>query len=79
MSVRLMVQPRNEAIADYLKGFLFKISFKFIFNVCLFLRERQSASGGGAESGRDTESEAGFGLSTESDAGLEFTNHEITT
>ena len=39
-------------------------------------------SGGGAESEGDTESEAGFRLravSTEPDAGLELTNHEIMT
>ena len=37
---------------------------------------------GGAEKGRDTESEAGSTLravSTERDAGLELTNHEIMT
>ena len=39
-------------------------------------------SGGGAESEGDTESEAGFRLravSTEPDAGLELTNHDIMT
>ena len=45
-------------------------------------RRRQSASGGGAESEGDTESEAGSRLravSTEPDVGLELTNHEIMT
>ena len=45
-------------------------------------RERQSASGGGAERGGDTESQAGSRLravSTEPDAGLEPTNSEIMT
>ena len=47
-----------------------------------FLRdkERQSASGGGAEREGDTESEAGSRLravSTEPDVGLELTDHEI--
>ena len=39
-------------------------------------------SAGGAKRGGDTESEAGSRLravSTEPDAGLELTNHEITT
>ena len=52
----------------------------FFFN--LFLRERQSVSGGGAEREGDTESEAGSGLravSTEPDAGLELTDLEIVT
>ena len=45
-------------------------------------RVRQSISGGGAEREGDTESEAGSSLwavSTEPDAGLELTNHEIMT
>ena len=45
-------------------------------------RERQSISMGGAERGGDTESEAGSRLravSTEPNAGLEPTNHEIMT
>ena len=45
-------------------------------------RERQSTSGGGAEREGDTESETGSrlrGISTEPDAGLELTDHEITT
>ena len=45
-------------------------------------RERQNMSRGGAERERDTESEAGSRLqpvSTEPDAGLEPTNHEIVT
>ena len=43
-------------------------------------RERQSTSGGGAESKGDTESEAGYrfrAVSTEPNAGLEPTNREI--
>ena len=46
------------------------------------LRERQSASRGGAEREGDTESEAGSRLravSTEPDAGLEPMNREIKT
>ena len=52
------------------------------FLMFIILRERQSVSGGGAESEGDTESEAGPRLpaaSTEPDAGLEPTNREITT
>ena len=46
----------------------------------IFQRERERVSGQGAEREGDTESEAGFRLravSTEPDAGLEPTNHEI--
>ena len=45
-------------------------------------RERQSVGGGGAERQQDTECETGSRLqavSTEPDAGLELTNHEIMT
>ena len=54
------------------------------FNVYLFLSdtERQRTSRGGTEREGDTESEAGSRLravSTEPDAGLERTNHEIMT
>ena len=45
-------------------------------------RERQNASGGGAESKGDTESEAGsrlLAVSTEPHEGLEPTNREIMT
>ena len=48
----------------------------------IFERQRQSVSGRGAERAGDTESEAGSGLqaiSTEPDAGLELTDHEIMT
>ena len=48
----------------------------------LFIFERQSVSRGGAEKEGDTESEAGSRLravSTEPDAGVEVTNHEIVT
>ena len=38
------------------------IIIKFFFNFCLFLRERQSTSRGGAEKEGDTESEAGSRL-----------------
>ena len=57
------------------------IFFNF-FNVYLFLRERKSVSGGGAETEGDTESEAGSriqAVSTEPDVGLEPTNCEIMT
>ena len=43
------------------KGTHFSIVF-FNFFKCLFLRERQSVSGGGAEREGDTESEAGSRL-----------------
>ena len=45
----------------------------------IFERERQSVSGGRAERGGDTESEAGSRLqaaSTEPDAGFELTNRD---
>ena len=45
-------------------------------------RERQTVSGGGVEREGDTESPAGSRLpavSTEPNAGLEITNHEILT
>ena len=48
----------------------------------MFIFERQSMRGGGAEREGDTESEAGSRLwagSTEPDAGLELTNCEILT
>ena len=48
----------------------------------MFIFERQSTSGGGAESQGDTESQAGsrlWAVSTESDAGLEPTDREIVT
>ena len=48
----------------------------------LFLRDRDSMSGGGAEREGDTESEAGSRLravSTEPDVGLEVTDSEIMT
>ena len=54
----------------------------FFFNIYLFLRQRESMNGGGAEREGDTESEAGSRLraaSTEPDAGLELTNLEIMT
>ena len=57
---------------------------KIFFNFYLFLRDRvrQSMSRGGAGWGADTDSEAGSWLravSTEPDAGLELTEHEIMT
>ena len=55
---------------------------KIFFNVCLFLRERQSVSRGGAEREEDTESEAGsrlWAVSTKPDMGLELTNCEMVT
>ena len=48
-----------------------------MFNIYLFMRERHSVSGGGAEREGDTESKAGSRLqavSTEPKAGLEPTN-----
>ena len=59
----------------------FSFLFFFFLHLFIFDRERQSTSRGGAERG-DTESEAGSRLpavSTEPDAGLELTNHEIMT
>ena len=55
----------------FLESFLKKIFYVY------FLREKQSVCGGGAESGGDTESEAGSGLravGTEPDVGLELVN-----
>ena len=58
---------------------------KKIFNVYLFLRERErekSMSGEGVERKGDTESEAGSRLravSTEPDTELELTNYKIMT
>ena len=52
------------------------------FNDYLFLRERQSVSGGRAEREGDTESKAGSrprAVSIEPDAGLEPTSREIMT
>ena len=52
------------------------------FNVYLFLRQRESTNGGGAERKGDTESEAGSRLraiSPEPDAGLELRDREIVT
>ena len=46
----------------------------------IYFGERQNVSGGGAERGGDTDSEAGSRLravSAEPDAGLELTNCEI--
>ena len=56
--------------------------YLILFHVYLFLRQRESMKGGGAERDGDTESEAGSRLravSTEPDAGLEPTNREIMT
>ena len=58
------------------------ITLIIFVNVYLFLGERQSVSGGGAEREGDTESEAGSRLwpvSTEPDAGLEPSDHELMT
>ena len=55
--------------------------FNFVLNGYSFF-ERLSVSGGGAEREGDTESHAGSRLctdSTEPDAGLELTDHEILT
>ena len=54
----------------------------FFFNVYLFLRERERERQRERERERETESEAGSRLqavSTEPDAGLKSTNHEIMT
>ena len=62
----------------------FHLLIYLFLNVYSFLkdRERESASRGGAEREGDTESEAGSRLravSTEPNAGLELTIHEIMT
>ena len=70
-----------------LQGFLTTLYLSFIiFNVYLFLRERetgrQSASRGGTEREGDIESEAGSrvrAVSTEPHMGLNPMNHEIMT
>ena len=52
------------------------------FNIYLFLRQRQSMNGGGAEREGDTESETGsrlWAISPEPNAGLELTDREIVT
>ena len=63
-------------------------SLKNFFEVLIYFRakererERENMSGGGTEREGDTESKAGSRLgavSTEPDAGLEPTNHEIMT
>ena len=57
-------------------------SYVIIFNVYLFLRQRQSMNRGGAEREGDTESETGsrlWAVSTEPEAGLELTDREIVT
>ena len=59
----------------------YKASFLYVFNVYLFLRERESREGQ-RERERDTESQAGSRLravSTELNAGLEPVNREIMT
>ena len=54
----------------------------FFFNIYLFLRQRESMNGGGAEREGDTEWEAGsrlWAISSEPDAGLELMDREIVT
>ena len=61
---------------------LIYVSILFVFNVCSFLRERESMRRGEAEREGDTESKAGsrlWAVSTEPDAGLELTSREIMT
>ena len=56
------------------------MSFFFSFKCISFERDRESVSRGGAERGGDTECETGSRLravSTEPDAGLKFTDHDI--
>ena len=56
--------------------------FLNFFNVYLFLSERQSMSGGGAERKGDTESKAGsrlWAVSKGPNVGLELMNREIMT
>ena len=60
----------------------FFLKKKFFFNVYFWDRERQSMNGGGSEREGDTESKTGsrlWAVSTEPDAGLEFTDREIMT
>ena len=71
-------------LIDWIFGrFLFSLSLKkFLKMFYSWERERECTSGEGAERERDTESEAGsrlWAVSTESDAGLELTSHEIMT
>ena len=61
---------------------VFFVCLFLFFSVYLFLRERQSVSGVGAEREGDTESEAGSrpqAISIEPEAGLELTDHEVMT
>ena len=61
--------PVSSRVCIYIRDLFF-----FFFNIYYFERERQSVSGGGADSKGDTESEAGSRLravSTEPDAGAQ--------
>ena len=70
-------------LRKYFGIFIYLILFYYeFFKVYLFMRQRESVSGGEAEREGDTESEAGSRLravSTEPDTGLEITNCEIMT
>ena len=78
-----MLSAHVAAISRHTTPLHYECHFVFSkFFLCLFLRERQSANGGGAEREGDTESEAGSRLravSPEPDAGLELMNCEIMT
>ena len=79
-SIYDMSWPFSQVITIFLHHFFFNFFFPtFIY---FWLRERQSMNRGGAEREGDTESETGsrlWAVSTEPDAGLEPTNHEIMT
>ena len=64
------------------RAWYLQLTFIFLKIFLMFIFERQSASGGGAEREGDTESDAGSRLravGTEPDAGLELASCEIMT
>ena len=75
------LKPMNREIMTWAEGgHLMVWATQAPLNVYLFLRERDSVSGGGAETEGDTESEAGsrlWAVGTEPIEGLEFMNHKI--
>ena len=80
----LLLLYKPHIIRHFLWYRLNHINIKFLNVYLLFLRGRETECerGTGRERGRDTESKAGSRLqavSTEPDAGLELTSHEIMT
>ena len=79
----MYLSPTIQILTNFVSLYFTTHYLKKIFlNVYLFLRNRYIMSTTGEERGGDTESEAGSRLqavSTEPNAGLEPTNHEIMT